>query len=92
MATRTQKPTAKTSKDYLAEVIRGITDISEENIKKILDTFEMVEYDKNTQIIKEGEITSYVYFVTKGIVKIYGITKYFVERGLNFQNRIIHLS
>jgi signal-transduction protein with cAMP-binding, CBS, and nucleotidyltransferase domain len=71
MATRTQKPTAKTSKDYLAEVIRGITDISEENIKKILDTFEMVEYDKNTQIIKEGEITSYVYFVTKGIVKIY---------------------
>lgn len=97
MATRTQKPTAKSSKDYLAEVIRGITDISEENIKKILDAFELVEYDKNTQIIKEGEITSYVYFVTKGIVKIYyyssgkELIDWFAEEGTFIGNLYSHI-
>jgi len=45
-------------------------DISPSNLKKLLDICESVEYDRNTQIIREGEISGYVYFVHKGIIRM----------------------
>lgn len=91
------KTIEKQSKEFLAETIRSISEISKINLQKILAVFETVEYDKNTQIIKEGEISSYVYFVTKGIVKIYyhssgkELIDWFAEEGTFIGNLYSHI-
>ncbi len=97
MEKKNLKTIEKQPKAFLAETIRSISEISEINLQKILDVFETVKCDKNTQIIKEGEITSYVYFVTKGIVKIYyhssgkELIDWFAEEGTFIGNLYSHI-
>ena len=97
MAKRNLKIAEKPPKEFLAETIRSITDISEVNLQKILDIFESVTYDKNTKIIKEGGITSYVYFVSKGIIRVYyhsvgkELIDWFAEEGSFIGNLYSHI-
>ena len=97
MEKKNLKTIEKQPKEFLAETIRSISEISKINLQKILAVFETVEYDKNTQIIKEGEISSYVYFVTKGIVKIYyhssgkELIDWFAEEGTFIGNLYSHI-
>lgn len=84
-------------KELLADVINTAAVISPMNLQKILNIFEQVEYEKNTQIIREGEITNYIYFVSKGIIRVYyysngkEIIDWFAEEGAFFGNLYSHI-
>lgn len=71
MPTHSSSSAKKEPKQALEDAIREIHPISQENQKKLLDAFEEVSYDKNTQIIKGDEIPVYMYFVVKGIIRVY---------------------
>lgn len=98
MTKRTAKLPQKPPKEYLAEVIRSVSiSISDNNIQKLLDAFESVVYDKHTKIIKEGDITSYLYFISKGLVRVYyfnngkELIDWFAEEGSFFGNLYSHI-
>lgn len=98
MLNRNLKANQQPPKEFLAEVIRSSSDISAHNLKKLLDAFELIQFDKNTKIIKEGEITSYLYFVSKGIVRVYyynsgkELIDWFAEEGAFFGNLYSHIT
>lgn len=95
----THKPASKqqSPKAFLGEVINSLAEISPSNLQKILDICETIEYDKNTQIIKEGEVSSYVYFVHKGIIRVYyhsigkELIDWFAEEGTFIGNLYSHI-
>lgn len=97
MAKRKPLINQKSPKDFLAEVITSLVDISPSNLKKLLDICESVEYDRNTQIIREGEISGYVYFVHKGIIRVYyhstgkELIDWFAEEGTFIGNLYSHI-
>ena len=72
--------------------------IAEKPPKEFLaETIRSITYDKNTKIIKEGEITSYVYFVSKGIIRVnyHSVGKelidWFAEEGSFIGNLYSHI-
>lgn len=98
MAKRLHKLSEKDPKSFLKEVILSKEVISENNIQKILDAFETVVYDKNHQIIKDGDLTDYMYFIAKGLVRVYyyksnkEIIDWFAEEGTFFGNLYSHIT
>ena len=75
------------AKEMLANVIQKISPITASNLKKIIDKFEFITFDKDAVILKENEIPTYCYFVAKGIVRVYykveerQIIDWFAEEG-----------
>lgn len=75
------------AKEMLANVLQQIDVISTSNLQKVLDKFEFISFDKETAILKESEIPKYIYFVAKGIVRVYyktdgrQIIDWFAEEG-----------
>jgi signal-transduction protein with cAMP-binding, CBS, and nucleotidyltransferase domain len=60
------------AKAYLESVIISIDNkISEINLHKILNVFKLQKIEKNVKIINEGEITNHLYFIFKGLVRVY---------------------
>lgn len=92
MITQNPKKNEKNPKDFLAETIRKSSSISSVNLEKLLAACEVITFDKNTQIIKEGDIVDYFYFISKGIIRVYyhndgkEIVDWFAEEGCFFGN------
>ena len=95
--TQNPKKNEKLPKDFLAETLRNASAISTANVEKLLAACEIISFDKNTQIISEGEIADYLYFITKGIVRVYyyndgkEIIDWFAEEGCFFGNLYSHI-
>ena len=49
----------------------NITKVDDTSLDLLINLFSYVTYKKNEEIIKEGEIAEYFYFIYKGIIKIY---------------------
>ena len=47
------------AKEMLANVIQKISPITASNLKKIIDKFEFITFDKDAVILKENEIPTY---------------------------------
>lgn len=98
MPKRVLKTDKKNPKDFLAEVVYEIDNsISDHTMKKLLASFESIDFDKNSKIVKEGEITNYLYFITKGIVRVYyhnsgkELIDWFAVEGMFFGNLYSHI-
>jgi CRP-like cAMP-binding protein len=50
-----------------------------ENIEAVLATFKPIVFKRNEQILTEGSICRYVYFVAKGCLQVYTHDKHFNE-------------
>jgi CRP-like cAMP-binding protein len=67
----------------MIEVLRGHitkrlgTDL--DNLDKVLSTFKHIKAKRNEQLLKEGEICKYVYFIAKGCLQVYVYDKDFNE-------------
>ena len=59
------------AKEYLKKALLSTVEIDDTSIHSLLDLFEMVTCKKNQIIINEGEIADYLYFIYKGIVRVY---------------------
>lgn len=59
------------AKHTLKRALSSVTKVDETQLDALLSLFELVSYKKNTEIIKEGDIAEYFYFIYKGIIKIY---------------------
>ncbi len=98
MKKRQQKPTVQDAKNFLANIISSVTLISDGNMQKIMDAFESVSYDKHHKIIEEGEISDYLYFISKGVVRVYyhksnkEIIDWFAAEGDFFGNIYSHIT
>ena len=98
MNKRIPKITDKDPKLHLKETLLQAAIISENNIQKILNIFEVVKYDKNQQIIKEGTVAEYMYFISKGLVRVYyfktgkEIIDWFAEEGSFIGNLYSHIT
>lgn len=93
MKNNNSKLPEKLSKDYLIGVLHTIDDkISDDDLQKILDVFKLQHYEKNKKIINEGEITNHLYFIFKGLVRVYyyksgkELIDWFAEEGYFFGN------
>ena len=42
-----------------------------DNLELVLSTFKPIETKRNEQILKEGEVCKYVYFIVKGCLQVY---------------------
>ena len=59
------------AKHTLKQALSNVTKVNESHMDALMNLFELVSYKKNTEIIKEGDIAEYFYFIYKGIIKIY---------------------
>ena len=59
------------AKFTLKNNLSAVSKVNADDLNLLLDKFELVSYIKNTEIIKEGDIAEYFYFIYKGIIKIY---------------------
>jgi CRP-like cAMP-binding protein len=50
-----------------------------DNLDKVLSTFKHIKTKRNEQLLKEGEICKYVYFIAKGCLQVYVYDKDFNE-------------
>ena len=85
-------------KEYLTEIIKSTKrPVSDKNIQKILGAFESVVFEKNTQIIKQGDVATHLYFISKGIIRVYyhksgkELIDWFAEEGCFFGNLYSHI-
>ncbi len=57
--------------ENLLKTFRDIGGLSPENEKLLLDTIERVEYPSKTILLEEGKVCNSLYFVEKGLTRIY---------------------
>ena len=57
--------------ENLLRTFRDIGNLSPENEKLLLGTIERVEYPAKTILLEEGKVCNNLYFVEKGITRIY---------------------
>jgi len=70
------------SKDFLKQTLVQHVIISNEVLKDLIDLFEPVQFEKNHEIFKAGDIPQYLHFICKGIIKIsyYNDEKEIIDR------------
>lgn len=59
------------AKEFLKKVFSSITKVEDSQLDLLINLFDLVSFKKNYEIIKEGEVAEYFYFIYKGIIKIY---------------------
>ncbi len=57
--------------DNLKKYIASITDFSIESWTFLYDCLEEIKFDRNEQILKEGQICSSIFFISSGLCKSY---------------------
>lgn len=98
MAKRITNITEKDSKSFLTNTLITAGNISDISMQKLLSAFELITYEKNQQIIKQGEVTQYLYFISKGLVRVYyhkknkEIIDWFAEEGTFIGNLFSHIT
>jgi CRP-like cAMP-binding protein len=86
------------AKEILKKTLSGITDVKDSQLNLLIDLFELVSFKKNHEIIKEGEIAEYFYFIYKGIIKVYfykndkPVVERFEQEGGLFGGNFTHLT
>lgn len=86
------------AKQILKKTLSGITDVQDSQLNLLIDLFELVTFKKNHEIIKEGEIAEYFYFIFKGIIKVYfykndkPVVERFEQEGGLFGGNFTHLT
>ncbi|MBP6660262.1 MAG: Crp/Fnr family transcriptional regulator [Chitinophagales bacterium] len=86
------------AKFTLKNNLSAVSKVNADDLNLLLDKFELVSYIKNTEIIKEGDIAEYFYFIYKGIIKIYFfindkiVIDRFEEEGAFFGGNFTHLT
>ena len=86
------------AKEILKKTLSGITDVQDRQLNLLIDLFELVSFKKNHEIIKEGEIAEYFYFIYKGIIKVYfykndkPVVERFEQEGGLFGGNFTHLT
>lgn len=86
------------AKENLRKVLLHTTEVDKIQLDLLINLFELVSYKKNHEIIKEGEIAEYFYFIYKGIVKVYfykndkPVVERFEKEGGLFGGNFTHLT
>ena len=86
------------AKEILKKKLSGITDVQDSQLNLLINLFELVTFKKNHEIIKEGEIAEYFYFIFKGIIKVYfykndkPVVERFEQEGGLFGGNFTHLT
>ncbi|MFN8295880.1 MAG: Crp/Fnr family transcriptional regulator [Chitinophagales bacterium] len=86
------------AKAILKKTLSGTTDVQDSQLDLLIDLFELVTFKKNHEIIKEGEIAEYFYFIFKGIIKVYfykndkPVVERFEQEGGLFGGNFTHLT
>ncbi|MBK9792390.1 MAG: Crp/Fnr family transcriptional regulator [Sphingobacteriales bacterium] len=59
------------AKDFLRQILTTAAQVDDDSLDVLLDLFELVSYKKNHEIIEEGKIADYFYYIHKGIIRVY---------------------
>lgn len=65
--------------------LKQIYKVSDKDCSKLIPLFEPLEVKKNTLLLREGEISRYVYFVEQGCLRQYYINNNGYERTIYFK-------
>lgn len=68
----------------LQQDIRKFTNIGETDMEEILSFFEVVQLKKKQNLLTEGSICKYNYFVTKGLLRLFFVNDKGVEHTTQF--------
>ena len=86
------------AKEILRNALLHTTEVDKVQLDLLINLFELVSYKKNHEIIKEGEIAEYFYFIYKGIIKVYfykndkPVVERFEKEGGLFGGNFTHLT
>lgn len=68
------------AKDNLKQLLQFFLNFDEDSLNKITDCFHTKVVKKNTVLLSEGEVAKSFYFINKGCIRTYFITKQGQER------------
>ena len=84
------------AQNNLKQLIRMFSTVDEEDLDLILDCFQMRLFKKNEIILSAGDVSKEFYFINRGCIRTYFITKqgnektrYIMIEPYSFQNRKI---
>lgn len=70
MAKTTSVIAEQKAKKNLRQLLSSISQINEDKLNELVNSFELVTYKKNFTIIEEGSVAEYFYFIYSGIIKV----------------------
>ena len=86
------------AKDTLKKALLLTTQVDNQQLDLLINLFELVSFKKNHEIIKEGEVAEYFYFIYKGVIKVYffkndkPVVERFEKEGGLFGGNFTHLT
>ena len=86
------------AKDFLRQILTTAAQVDDDSLDVLLDLFELVSYKKNHEIIEEGKIADYFYYIHKGIIRVYFykndklVIERFEKEGGLFGGNFTHIS